>query len=118
MSYDRLTLGNDVVELLRRNPRLTLIELARRTGVERHTVESACREVTGLIFRALKREYQYRRACELLRQRPYLSIKQVASGLGYSNSQSFSRFIQRTVGQSPTTLRRKLLKGDLTPDAS
>jgi sulfate adenylyltransferase len=84
--------------------RLTLSEVARLVGVERHTVEKAVRSVTGQTFRQLQRSLLIERAKLLLAQGR--SIKEVAFDLGFASPQSFHRFVRSTSGKTPSWFRQ------------
>lgn len=86
--------------------RVTLTEVAREVGVERHTVERVVRSITGLSFRELQRNLLSERANLLLEQGR--AIKEIAFEVGYGSPQSFHRFIRKAYGITPSCLRRSV----------
>jgi AraC-like DNA-binding protein len=85
--------------------RVTLSEVARKVGVERHTLEKVVRSTTGQSFRQLQRTLLLERAKVLLAQEK--SIKEVAFELGFGHPQSFHRFVRKSSGGTPSSLRGK-----------
>jgi adenylyl-sulfate kinase len=86
--------------------RVTLTEVAREVGVERHTVERVVRSVIGQSFRELQKSLLCERANLLLEQGR--AIKEIAFEVGFGSPQSFHRFIRRTYGTTPSCLRRSV----------
>jgi adenylyl-sulfate kinase len=83
--------------------RVSLSELARHIGVERHTIEKLVRSTTGQSFRQLQQVLLLERAKLLLDQgKP---IKEVAFDLGFEHPQSFHRFVKKFSGTTPSCLR-------------
>ena len=80
--------------------RVTLTEVAREVGVERHTVERVVRSIIGQSFRELQRNLLSERANLLLEQGR--AIKEIAFEVGYGSPQSFHRFIRRAQGITPS----------------
>ncbi|NWG14156.1 MAG: AraC family transcriptional regulator [Acidobacteria bacterium] len=89
-----------------RLPRIALRDLASDTALERHTIERAVREATGLSFRAYQRERLLTAALSLLADRPRRSIKEIAIAIGYRAPEAFSRFVRRATGSTPGEIRR------------
>jgi adenylylsulfate kinase-like enzyme/AraC-like DNA-binding protein len=85
--------------------RVTLREVAREVGVERHTIEKVVRSATGQSFRQFQGALLFERAKILLEQGK--SIKEVAFELGFGHPQSFHRFVRKSAGVTPSSLRRK-----------
>jgi adenylyl-sulfate kinase len=87
--------------------RVTLSEVAREVGVERHTLEKVVRSTTGQSFRHLRQTVLLARAKTLLDQgKP---IKEVAFELGFGHAQSFHRFVRKSSGTTPLALTEKEL---------
>jgi adenylyl-sulfate kinase len=85
--------------------RVTLSEIAREVGVERHTLEKVIRLITGQSFRHLRQTVLLARAKTLLDQGK--AIKEVAFELGFVHPQSFHRFVRKSSGTTPLSLAEK-----------
>jgi transcriptional regulator GlxA family with amidase domain len=108
MTYNRRQLLKELDELVTATPRIRLSEIARSLGVDRHTIENAMRSTRSVSFREYKRHQLLEMARTMLYQ-PNVSIKEVGIKLGYSSAASFSRFVQKSTGKSPSQLRKDLL---------
>jgi transcriptional regulator GlxA family with amidase domain len=108
MTYNRRQLLKELDALVTATPRIRLSEIARSLGVDRHTIENAMRSTRSISFREYKRHQLLEMARTMLYQ-PNVSIKEVGIKLGYSSAASFSRFIQKSTGKSPSQLRKELL---------
>jgi transcriptional regulator GlxA family with amidase domain len=107
MTYNRRQLLKELDELVISMPRIRLSEIARSLGVDRHTIENAMRSTRSISFREYKRHQLLEMARTMLYQ-PNVSIKEVGIKLGYSSAASFSRFVQKSTGKSPSQLRKEL----------
>ena len=104
VAYNRRKLLEELDKLIADNPRMRLSEIARSLDVDRHTIENAMRSRRKMTFR----EYRRRRLLQLAREmldRPHMSVKEVGIKLGYPSAASFSRFVRKAAGQSPSQLR-------------
>jgi transcriptional regulator GlxA family with amidase domain len=108
MTYNRRQLLKELDALVTATPRIRLSEIARSLGVDRHTIENAMRSTRSISFREYKRHQLLEMARTMLYQ-PNVSIKEVGIKLGYSSAASFSRFVQKSTGKSPSQLRKELL---------
>ncbi len=106
MAYDLRKLFRIINSYLLSSPRVSLQELSRRTGVERHTIEKAVRMATGMTFRELRNRMMLEEARRLLEDEPNRSIKEIAFMLNYRSQRAFSRFMRTMAGNSPSELRR------------
>ena len=107
MAYSKWRLFESVQDYLQRNPAGTsLSAIARRLGVDRHTVERAVRDATGMSFRDWKSQTVALRATKLLRGIDAVSVKLAAFALGYKSSQALGRFLKRKFKCSATELRK------------
>jgi methylphosphotriester-DNA--protein-cysteine methyltransferase len=93
--------------LVAATPRIRLSEIAQTLGVDRHTIENAMRSSRSISFREYKRQQLLQMARTMLNQ-PNVSVKEVGIKLGYSSAASFSRFVQKSTGRSPSQLRKEL----------
>lgn len=109
MSYPKPAVAAAAVTLLSDDPTLTLSDVSRALGLERHTLERAFREHFGKTFRSVRLQIRFRHACVALTRQPPISIKEVAGELGYATPQAFSRFVVKMSGQCPAQLRVELL---------
>lgn len=103
-----------VSEFVRANLHASLRGTAKAVGVDRHTIEAACRAASGGTFLAVRQAARFETACTLLSGRGPASIKEVAVALGYSQA-GFSRFVSRECGLTPKALRDALCSTDADP---
>src|SRR5579864_3949080 len=83
--------------------RISLQEISSNVEIGRHTIEKVVRSLTGYSFRELQGSLLLERANVLLETgRP---IKEIAFEMGFASVQSFHRFIRRTSGSTPSSLR-------------
>lgn len=101
MIYDPRWIFLEVMRCLEIEPSISLNQLSDNLGIERHTVEKAVRNATGINFRELRTSILLKRACDLLTDKSNLTVKEVAFILGYKWQGSFSRFLKRAMGCSP-----------------
>jgi YesN/AraC family two-component response regulator len=95
----------EVALLLSSNLRLTLKEIGRFIGIDRHKIQHAVREHHGCSFRVLKQRIKFARAHELLIEKPHkYFVKEVAAEIGVT-ANALSRFFKTMTGHSPTKLR-------------
>lgn len=109
MAYHRSTIVTRVQALLQATPCATLTQVCEALGADRHTVERACREETGGLFKDLKRAARFEQVCQLLVDPVDNSLKSVAFHSGFSSPASFSRFVRSNSGLTPMALRTQLL---------
>jgi transcriptional regulator GlxA family with amidase domain len=108
MTYNRRQLLKELDVLVSTTPRIRLSEIARTLGVDRHTIENAMRSSRSISFREYKRNELLQMAKAMLDQ-PNVSVKEVGIKLGYSSAASFSRFVQKSTGKSPSQLRKDMV---------
>jgi transcriptional regulator GlxA family with amidase domain len=108
MTYNRRQLLKELDTLVSATPRIRLSEIARSLGVDRHTIENAMRSTRSTSFREYKKNELLQMARAMLDQ-PNVSVKEVGIKLGYSSAASFSRFVQKSTGKSPSQLRKELV---------
>ena len=107
MTYNRRQLLKELDALVASTPRIRLSEIARTLGVDRHTIENAMRSTRSISFREYKRKELLQMAQAMLDE-PNVSVKEVGERLGYASPASFSRFVQKSTGKSPSQLRKEL----------
>jgi AraC-like DNA-binding protein len=103
--YDRRSLAGCVANLLESRPSLSLKSISLEIGADRHTIESALVEFSGLPFRALRKMVILRKATDLLISTPACSVKDVAATLGYGSGRAFTRAFKESSGCTPTSFR-------------
>jgi methylphosphotriester-DNA--protein-cysteine methyltransferase len=106
MTYNRRQLLKELDELIASTPRIRLSEIAHTLGVDRHTIENAMRSTRSISFREYKRRELLQMAQSML-DKPGVLVKEVGIKLGYSSAASFSRFVSKSTGKSPSQLRRE-----------
>ncbi len=104
MTYNRRMLLKEVDDLIAKNPRIRLSEIARVLGMDRHTIENAIRTTRRVSFRDYRRK-ELMQMAQVMLNRPDVSIKEIGVLLGYSSAASFCRFVHQTTGKSPSRLR-------------
>lgn len=80
---------------------------AKRLHITPKYFSSVCKQVSGCTASEIINEHILREAKMLLRQTS-LSIKQIASRMGFRNASHFGTWIRRNTGQSPQTLRNAM----------
>ena len=104
VAYNIGRLLSEVDALLSDTPYMRLSDIADTLGVDRHTIENAMRSRRRITFREYRRRGLLQAARRMLDQ-PHLSVKEIGIKLGYASAASFSRFIFRATGKSPSRLR-------------
>jgi AraC-like DNA-binding protein len=104
--YDHARLFARMSAALVENPGASLATLSAALGIHPHTLASVIRRHTGTSFSVWRTRRRVAAACVLLRSRPELSIKEVASATGFSSTSVFDRFLRRTCGRSPSECRQ------------
>lgn len=112
MSYDYEILSDRVTDLLRRNPRLPLKEIAKELGVAQRTIQNVASAHLSGPLRSLRQRFLAEYSHRLLRKGT-MSVKEVSFALGFSSQRSFARAIRRATGLSPTELREVLMLANL-----
>ena len=107
MTYNHRQIFAKLETILSSTPRCRLKDLAQTLNLDRHTIEKAVRESTGTTFRQYQNHMVLERCLSLLTQECDLNGKQVARQVGYGSTSSFSRFVKRRTGQTPTCIRKK-----------
>jgi AraC-like DNA-binding protein len=79
--------------------------LAEQAGLSRSALYMLFEKCTGLPPRKYVESLRLRRAADLLRQGPSLSIGEISDQLGYQNPFHFSRAFKRRLGMSPKRFR-------------
>lgn len=111
MAYDRSVIIAGIHKRLGACPRSSLAMICKEMGVGRHTAQRALRHGAshpggGGIFRDLQREFTHRGALALLASDPPLTVKEVASRLGFTDVAGLRRFTKSHFGVCPRELRR------------
>ncbi len=106
MAYGLRQLFPRVEAALDSNPRLRLSALARSLCVERHTIERAVRQRSGITFRQLQTQVTLKKGLEFLLSEPSRSIKEISLMLGYKSAHAFSHFMKNACGTSPLAIRK------------
>ena len=104
VTYNSSKLLSELDALLADKPHTRLSDIADTLGVDRHTIENAMRSRRKITFREYRRRGLLQAARRMLDQ-PHLSVKEIGIKLGYASAASFSRFIFRATGKSPSQLR-------------
>jgi YesN/AraC family two-component response regulator len=84
---------------------LTREDIANHVGLSPDYLTDCFRQELGITPITYLRRYRIHQACELLKN-THLSITQVASSVGFSESAHFSRTFQREMGMTPRAYRR------------
>ncbi len=94
MAYNLRVIREQTAVLLESSPRLSLGAVARRLGVDRHTVERALK-AEGMQFRDLQRELTLRAAARLRADGLPRSLKLAADQLGFPSAGALAQFLRR-----------------------
>ncbi|RPJ59904.1 MAG: AraC family transcriptional regulator [Acidobacteria bacterium] len=105
MAYNKAEMVRAVELLLTISPRSPLDDVARKLRVERHTISRSLRELKRTTFRGLQTQAVLTEAMILLRK-PNLSVKEIASVLGYDSPRAFSSMFKKHLGKTPTQMRQ------------
>jgi transcriptional regulator GlxA family with amidase domain len=104
VAYNSGRLLKKMDALLSDEPYMRLSDIAETIGVDRHTIENAVRSRRRTTFREYRSRLLLQAARKMLDQ-PHMSVKEIGIRLGYASAASFSRFIFRATGRSPSRLR-------------
>mgnify|MGYP006267594873 CR=1 FL=1 len=96
-AYVKNNLGNDT---------LTVSFLATEFSLSESSLLRQVSRITGLTPSQYLKEVRLQAARELLEQRTYRTIAQVAAAVGYNNPRTFSRNFKERFGQSPSAYLR------------
>lgn len=80
---------------------------AKRLHITPKYFSTVCKQVSGCTAGEIVNEHVLREAKMLLRQ-PSLSIKQIASRMGFRNASHFGTWVRRNTGMSPQALRNAM----------
>jgi AraC-like DNA-binding protein len=103
--YDHPRLFHRIAAALHRDPGASLRSLARALRVHPNTLAAVVRAQTGRTFSAWRDARRFELASVLLRTRAELSIKEIATALGFNSTSVFDRFLKRACGRSPSCCR-------------
>lgn len=87
---------------------LSIDSLCRRFSVSHSLLCSSFRRITGETMIQYMRKKRILAAESLIRRDPYISISEVSSAVGFSDSSSFFRNFTRLVGISPSRYRQSV----------
>jgi hypothetical protein len=105
MSNDISPLHKRIDDLISANPSITLQELARSMGIDRHKIESAIQEHYGYGFRELKNWARLNLIVSLLtEQGPRIFLNEIAITVGLTPNALY-RFIRSMTGRCARELR-------------
>jgi transcriptional regulator GlxA family with amidase domain len=105
MAYDPAALFARACELLDQNPTASLGRLAALVGVHRHTLAVVIRGHGAVLgFIAWRRQFRLSRAQALLREKPLLSLKEVAALVGATPA-TLDHVFHDLLGITPTKFR-------------
>jgi AraC-like DNA-binding protein len=103
--YDHHWLFARVSAAVQTSPGASLHQVAAGLGVHPHTLAQVVRSRTGRTFSAWRAERQLAASVGLLRNRPDLTIKEIAAAAGFNSTSVFDRFMRRACGRSPSQYR-------------
>lgn len=103
MAYRLDGISGTVVGALRKNPRLTMADIASELGIHRHTLQRAM-GMEGLSLAALRKTLVIERLIRHCECGPPESLKEVWVEMGFASASSFARYIRRVTGFSPSDL--------------
>jgi len=100
------SLCRQLIEVFLSRPSLSLDQVARQVGIERHRLEKLVREETGVSFRQWRLRIVMKQAGQILGSSD-VPVKTVAFQLGYRSTGAFSRAFEAVVGVTPIQYRRQ-----------
>lgn len=118
MAYNGKLLAQEISVRIEARPQVSLSELCKSLRVDRHTIERCLLRYRGRCFREMKRAALLKAAAALLAESPALSVKQIATILGFSSGRSLSRFLKHNVGLCSTHLQAALTGSAAGPAAN
>ena len=110
MSYERRGLSERLEASIMQNPVKRLDAICKELRVDRHTALRALRQFSGMNFRELQRRAMVCKATGCLVGFPSLSLKEIATMVGYGSEATFSHFIKRALGVTPSEYRHRYQK--------
>jgi AraC-like DNA-binding protein len=85
--------------------RPTIDQVAAAAGVSRRTLSRKLRN-EGESFSSILERTRAQIAIERLRSEPAMSVKDIATELGYSDQATLTRMVKRWTGQTPSSIRK------------
>jgi AraC family transcriptional activator of pobA len=104
MAYNRRKIVEEMEALVSSTPSIQLSQIVCILGLNRHTIETAIRSSKQMSFREYRRGELLNKAQVMLKD-SNMSVKEIASSLGYGSLSSFCRFVHRYTGRSPCQVR-------------
>ncbi len=105
MAYDGKRLFAQIEHYLSRQNDWRLKTLAQEFHVDRRAIEKAVLLSKGCSFREYRKLKRMEHFNTLVQLRGDLSLKQIASSLGFRTAAAFSRFVRQMTGQTPSRQR-------------
>lgn len=106
MTYNHYQIFLRLDEMLSSNPTIKLSDISGSLRMERRTIERVVKEFAATSFRLYRKNKLLEYSFRLLTQNGCLSLKEVATRIGFSGLSSFSRFVKLHTGQNPTSIRQ------------
>jgi methylphosphotriester-DNA--protein-cysteine methyltransferase len=103
--YDHKGLYARMSAAMDRQPGASLATLANGLRIHRQTAGTVIRRHSGMRFVEWRAARQATVACTLLRTRPELSIKEIATAAGFSSTSVLDHFLRRRRGLAPSAFR-------------
>jgi AraC-like DNA-binding protein len=110
MCYQRGKLVELAVDLVRRQPCITVAELSEMLGVHRHTLQRTLK-ASDRTFPSVKQAVVLERLERHFASAQPASLKQVWTELGFASASAFARYVRRATGKAPTNLRAESILG-------
>jgi AraC-like DNA-binding protein len=104
MAYNHRQIFQRLDTILSSNPRCPLRVLAGLLDVHCRTIQRTVHESAGMTFQKYRNKKLLEQSLSLLEEEG-LSEKEIACRVGFDCTSSFSRFVKRATGQTPTSLR-------------
>jgi AraC-like DNA-binding protein len=96
---------NRVNAQLKENPRISLSQIARSLGLDRHVLENTIRHCELMSFHEYRNQKLVSLAFAHLNKDPTLTLKELAALLRYESPAAFARFLKARTGKRFTELR-------------
>ncbi len=102
--FQKDTLFAKTDTLLSKDPTVSLHQIARAIGIDRHAIQKAVSRTTGNSFQSYQKRLKIHRVRELVIKEEVRTVKQLADRMNYNSPESFTRFIKQTTGMSAKNL--------------
>jgi AraC-like DNA-binding protein len=109
------SLFTKIDNLLFDNPGISLYQVSRTIGIDRHMIQHIVSRMTRMSFRNYQKQHKLRQVIRIISNKKTVRVKELAALLDYDSSEAFSRFIKQMTGISSKRLISEVSGGNLLP---